>query len=39
MLIAAGLLVAGVALLTTPSPRYLGAHEQLHLLPATAGAG
>jgi len=24
---------------TTPSPRYLGAHEQLHLQPATAGAG
>jgi vancomycin permeability regulator SanA len=23
---------------TTPSPRYLGAHE-LHLQPATAGAG
>ena len=23
----------------TPSPRYLGAHEQLHLQPATAGAG
>jgi vancomycin permeability regulator SanA len=24
---------------TTPSPRYLGAHEQLHLQAATAGAG
>jgi hypothetical protein len=24
---------------TNPSPRYLGAHEQLHLEPATAGAG
>jgi vancomycin permeability regulator SanA len=24
---------------TNPSPRYLGAHEQLHLQPATAGAG
>jgi vancomycin permeability regulator SanA len=24
---------------TTPSPRYLGAHEQLHLQPATARAG
>jgi vancomycin permeability regulator SanA len=24
---------------TTPSPRYLGAHEQLHLQPAAAGAG
>jgi len=23
----------------TPSPRYLGAHEQLHLQPATVGAG
>jgi vancomycin permeability regulator SanA len=24
---------------TTPSPRYLGAHEQLRLQPAAAGAG
>lgn len=24
---------------TTPSPRYLGAHERLHLQPAAAGAG
>ncbi|HEV8156962.1 MAG TPA: ElyC/SanA/YdcF family protein [Gaiellales bacterium] len=24
---------------TNPSPRYLGAHEQLHLQPATVGAG
>jgi vancomycin permeability regulator SanA len=24
---------------TTPSLRYLGAREQLHLQPATAGAG
>jgi vancomycin permeability regulator SanA len=24
---------------TDPSPHYLGAHEQLHLQPATAGAG
>ena len=24
---------------TTPSPRYLGEREQLHLQPATAGAG
>jgi len=24
---------------TTPSPRYLGPHEQLHRQPAAAGAG
>jgi vancomycin permeability regulator SanA len=24
---------------SNPSPRYLGAHEQLHLQPAAVGAG